>query len=230
MDEHFLYRNIKSKQDIFREILLLKRALKPYIPLLGDHNPLENNTDIYKTMITPNLDTKSKIYYTSLVDQKREKPTSQNKIMKTLKQNSIDFKCVYLNKIKNLKDLKLSEFNYKVLNNILPCNKNLKLWGKQPNDKCDICDYVHDIYHLLFECEFNKVIWAITSSVLGCNLTITEIIIGCQGKLENFIISLICYNIYKFWLICKNEERNRTWKDIRVFLWRNCISPMKYTN
>ena len=33
-------------------------------------------------------------------------------------------------KIKVLKDKKLAEINFKILNNILPCNRNLLKWGE----------------------------------------------------------------------------------------------------
>ena len=36
----------------------------------------------------------------------------------------------YVCKVKQLKDKKLVETNFKILNNILPCNGNLSKWGK----------------------------------------------------------------------------------------------------
>ena len=130
IDEYFLYENIKDKRDIFKEILLLKKALKKFRVVLMDHNP--STTNIVDFMEDDKCSkTGTKFYYKSLIDQKREKPKSEDRIKKRLSIHNIDFESVYTNKITHIKDLKIAEFNYKVLHNILPCNKNLKIWGKQ---------------------------------------------------------------------------------------------------
>jgi hypothetical protein len=51
-------------------------------------------------------------------------PDSERKWRNTLKMNDIDFNMVYTKKVKLLKELKIREFNYKVLHLILVCNKN----------------------------------------------------------------------------------------------------------
>ena len=45
----------------------------------------------------------------------------------------------YVCKVKQLKDKELSETNIKILNNILPCNRNLSKWGKSDTALCLFC-------------------------------------------------------------------------------------------
>ena len=45
----------------------------------------------------------------------------------------------YMAKMKLIKDKKLAETNFKILNNILPCNKNLQKWGKKDSKLWYIC-------------------------------------------------------------------------------------------
>ena len=58
----------------------------------------------------------------------------------------------YMSKIKLIKDKKLAETNIKILNNILPCNKNLHKWGKSETKLCYICGEEESISHLLYRC------------------------------------------------------------------------------
>ena len=54
------------------------------------------------------------------------------------------------------KEIKLWEFNFKVLHGILSCNKNLKQWRIVDCDKCDVCDEIQALEHLLFQCTYWK--------------------------------------------------------------------------
>ena len=56
----------------------------------------------------------------------------------------------YMSKIKLIKDKKIAETNLKILNNILPCNKNLHTWGKNETKLCYICGEEESISHLLY--------------------------------------------------------------------------------
>ena len=216
VDEHFLYNKIKNKKDIYREVFLLKQALKPYKNLLGNHDATNSENENVEAITTT---AKTKTYYYWLIDQKCEVPKLQDKLSKKFTNYNIDFKLVYITKIKNINDLKIAAFNYKILHNILPCNKNLKLWGKRTDDVCDVCGLVQDVFHLIYECEFNKCIWIITSNVLGHDLTIEDVIIGHRrlGNVDHFITSIFLFYIYKYWLQCSNENKKRTWKGIRIF-------------
>ena len=50
------------------------------------------------------------------------------------------------------REIKLREFNFKVLHGILPCNKNLKQWKVRISDHCDVCGQIQTIEHLPLTC------------------------------------------------------------------------------
>ena len=69
IDETFIHHNVKDKRHIFGEITKLKKALKPFIHLIGDHAP--EQFTIFTTMATV-IELKSKPYYKHLIDKKVE--------------------------------------------------------------------------------------------------------------------------------------------------------------
>ena len=184
--------------------------------MIDDHQPNNNRYDNFPTTQI-NTITRSKVFYESLIMQKYERPKTQNKLCNKFDDPGINFELTYQSKIKCIHDFKMAEFNYKMLNNILPCNKNLKLWGKQQNDECDICGQVHDIYHLLYECDHNRQIWHLVSKVLKLNISLKMILLGAHDQVKDFVISLVAYYIYKYWLICNSECKTRSWKYMRIF-------------
>ena len=64
-------------------------------------------------------------------------------------------------KVVQEKEIKLKEFNFKLLHNILPCNKNLAKWKIKPNDRCDVCGQSQTIEHLLYSCIYVKPLWRV---------------------------------------------------------------------
>ena len=55
---------------------------------------------------------------------------------------------VFTKKVKFEKEIKLKEFILKVLNGILPCNKNLEKWKLKTNDRCGVCGLFQTILAL----------------------------------------------------------------------------------
>ena len=64
----------------------------------------------------------------------------------------------FMVKIK-MADKKLSEHNYKIITNILPCGYIVSKWDKSVSDNCVLCKEKHDLVHLLFTCAFAKEAW-----------------------------------------------------------------------
>ena len=56
---------------------------------------------------------------------------------------------MFVNEIISEKEIKLREFNFKLLHGILPCNSNLKRWRKTNSDRCDVFGEKQTIEHLL---------------------------------------------------------------------------------
>ena len=111
-----------------------------------------------------------------------------------------------------LKDKKLAETNLKILNNILPCNRNLSKWGKSETNLRCFCQEEETISHLLFYCIYAESIWEVVNNALlpGERVTHDMVLFGYDiDKVLNPIISIVVYYIYKEWLICSLEKKHR---------------------
>jgi len=80
------------------------------------------------------------------------------------------------------KELKLREFNFKVMYNILSCNENLYRWKKRENPECDVCSLTQGIKHLLFECEYVKPLWLTFENVFNVQMNYGIIICGTKKQ------------------------------------------------
>ena len=56
-------------------------------------------------------------------------------------------------------DKNLAEFNFKVMENILICGHYFSKWQVSVNENYEICNTVHDIPHLLFDCDLAQSTW-----------------------------------------------------------------------
>ena len=61
--------------------------------------------------------------------------------------------------IKTMPDNKNAEFNFKVIQIILICGHYLSKWQDSVHENCEICNTVHYIPHLLFDCDLAQPIW-----------------------------------------------------------------------
>ena len=214
VDEKFIHDNIKDKRNFFGEITMLKKALKPFIDLIGKNIP-DQCTHVNASLNSMML--KRKPYYKQLTQKKVENPASINKLKNWLNCTELNLKPAYIAKIKDIRDFKLAEFNYKVLNCTLACNRNLTIWGKSDTDKCDICNEIQDIPHLLYYCNFSKYIWNLLEGPLHSKITIQDLIVGGTNTQNNFAISLVFFIIYKHWLINKSENTKRIPQQVKPF-------------
>ena len=88
------------------------------------------------------------------------------------------------NKIFQLPYTITKETYYKILNRILNCYHKLFIWKIKDNNKCDYCDNIDTIEHLLFWCKRTQDFWQKTREWARNNLeasmqlTICEIIFG----------------------------------------------------
>ena len=74
-----------------------------------------------------------------------------------LQEHEID-STIYF-KIQKMPEKKLAKFNCKIMRNILMRGKYLSKWDDSINEKCEICENVHDIPHMLFGCKLAQYIW-----------------------------------------------------------------------
>ena len=160
---------------------------------------------------------KCKECYTILIKNKRDRPISQTKLQNLFVQN-LDFKKAYISKVKNIRNPKLAELNYKVLHQILSCNYNLHKWGKHETGLCDLCNETQTIIHLLFECKHAQLIWNQVKSATDLVITKKTIILGSGNNTTDYVISLVAFLIYKEWLISSIEHTHRLWVATKSYI------------
>ena len=150
LDIDYLSRVIRDKRHFYRDINILKKAFRSAninisiepvkdanIPTHCHHTDEEYNWCIKK----------SKFYYYHLVEEIITSPVSENyRINFTrLRITHVHLLKSYGSKVKHITDKKLAETNFKILNNILPCNRNLRKWGKSDTDLCCFCQEEENI-------------------------------------------------------------------------------------
>ena len=120
-----------------------------------------------------------------------------------------DVSYIYIEKFCLEKEIKLKEFNFKVLHGILPCNKNLKQWKIRMSDCCDVCGEIQTIEHLLWNCRYVGSLWKIVENVLDTKLNF-DIILGINNSCkEPYVLTLVSFLVYKEWLMLSLENKFR---------------------
>ncbi len=216
IDTNYILNRIRCQQNILCELIIMRRLLKPYLLLITDNNPDGdiNNEHNQSTYIV----SKSREYYKRFVKNKIQTPWLERKWCDELEYPDPFPSSTYVDKIKNVKDNKIAEFNFKVLHFILPCNKHLKTWRIIDCDKCDVCGEVQDLKHLLYLCRRNRETWHVIETTLQTTLTLKDIIWGRNNCMFNWVTSLVAFIMYKEWIVCKNEEKNRSDNNLKRFI------------
>jgi hypothetical protein len=96
--------------------------------------------------------------YWELVAKKRIKPICANTWCNKFDIEAEDWKIIY-KQYAAIKDTKTKAFQFKILNNLLPCNLYLARIGKSDTDKCPKCNVLEDQMHYLVECPEVASIW-----------------------------------------------------------------------
>ena len=108
---------------------------------------------------------------------------------------------VFNTKVLLEKEIKLKEFNFKLLHGILPCNENLVKWKIHTNSNCDACIQPQTLEHLLYDCCYEKRYWNIVENVFGLDISYHKIL-GLEEDFHyNGMVTLVAFIIYKEWLL-----------------------------
>ena len=107
------------------------------------------------------------------------------------------------------KEIKLKEFDFKVLHGILPCNLNIMRWKNSDSHECDICGETQSIEHLLYSCVYVRPLWQIVEHVFEVDINF-KCILGLDEQCEHDdIITIVSFLIYKDWLLPSLQNKNR---------------------
>ena len=196
-----IYENLVCKKNYFRTISMIQSALKPYKHLRFSED--YTHPDIQESNI---VFEKCKWFYGEILKQKAV-TAKAIKHWTDYFETDVEWYQVYCNKLKSQLETKIAEFNYKLINGILPTGNNLFKW-KRAHDTC--CIYCHTLYHdakhLLFECMHLSNIWDNVSTTINDDVTWHTVVLGNDEKqYVNLIVSLLCFIIYKMFLIDRNN-------------------------
>lgn len=202
VDEKYLYNIIQDKRNIYAEVSMVKAALQPY------RESLRNMTHV-NHLPEEQLLVKSKQFY-SLFVQMKSNHIDRMSLFLLNRIGQFDEKECFNNKVWMEKEIKLKEFNFKLLHGILPCNANLKKWKIKSSDTCDICHQKQTIEHLLFDCDYVQPLWRKFTRTFNTNVSFSKILgANCESHL-NSTYSLIAFLIYKEWLLLSLNNKCRT--------------------
>ena len=194
LDENHINQKLVYKQNMYAEIMTMKDALRPYQQHLIQIQHREINIRVY----TQNLHHDANELAINYIEKYCENEQDLHVL-------------AFTKKIKLEKEIKLKEFNFKLLHGILPCNRNLEKWKLKSNDQCDVCSLPQTIEHLLYDCTYVKPLWKLIEKYLGVNIGYKQIL-GLDNLFkEDAIVTIICFLIYKEWLVLslENKKRNR---------------------
>lgn len=195
-----MYRRITFKDNIYCELLLVRNALLPFQQAILRNPMIQSSPNIVCFY--------SKCFYN--IFKNSVESHNVNSYLNLFTHNDEDIRNVYNVKVKLESEIKLKEFNYKMIYGILPCNKNLHKWRIRSSNSCDICGQVQTIEHLLFQCYYVKPLWSEIDRIFEIQTTFYKILgLDCNFKF-NAIISLVCFLIYKEWLQLSYEHKKRS--------------------
>ena len=142
------------------------------------------------------------------------------------------WKNVYSQKVKLIKIIKISEFNFKLLHNIVPCGKVISKWQHDISSRCEVCNEIETAQHMLYNCTRIKKIWCVIANVLKIDIKWKNIVCGfpkyeqSTGSLAaiNYILSIVAYAIFKENSYTKFQKKPYNEVNIAIKVKMNLIS------
>ena len=204
LDVDRMYDKIVHRGNIYTEILTVRKPLLPYQEYLKhgyrvsalheshDFNP-KRSKDFniqFRNMLTNNV------------------PIASNYLCKYCTFD--DLTNIFRTKLVEEKEMKLREFNFKLLHGSLPCNSNLKRWKLRTTDNCDVCQEPQSIEHLLWKCDYVKPLWSIVEKVCDFEITYGKILGTDDCCKQDRVLTLMSFLVYKECLLLSLEGKKRS--------------------
>ncbi len=201
LDVNQTYHQIISKQNIYCEINLVRKALIPFKAIINQNN---------SRPINPVRPFKSQLVYNSLKEKlllNSRSPYEKHYLLQfcTIEEINVAFS----KKVADEKEIKLKEYNFKLLHGILPCNLNLRKWKIRTDDSCDLCGNTQSIEHLLYSCIYIQPLWGIINNIFGLSLSYRQILGLDKQFKHDFVTTIVSFIIYKHWLLLSLEHKKR---------------------
>lgn len=210
---------IHNKRDIIRQIYIIRMCIYKLIQQVvfdeafeeNDKNTLHmNNGSINITKIN------NKILYLCLCKNKNRNLMENCYSIEFEIENSTEiWSKIYEKKLRDINIVKLREFNFKILHNIVPCGYILSKWNNV-SEKCEKCNMTETTKHMLYECARVKTIWTQISRVLNYDIKwktlvsgpVDEFLDNDSEQFINIVSVIVIYTIFKQNSHCKFKKLN----------------------
>ena len=156
------------------------------------------------------------------------RPMAEIHWVTVFRNQEIDFQKCYMTRVKNIKDFKLAEFNFKFHHKILSCEYNLFKSKIQDNYQCTFCNTTSDSIHMLFDCKCVSSVWNsldqsnyFKQNKQNLNYVFETFYSNSLSRPEIFALSYLTYSIYAEWLIRKNNNIIRSERGIANFIYNS---------
>ena len=174
---------------------------------------------------------KTKTFYNMLVKTSISRGNMETIFARTLQFDNTKstWKNIYEQKILDMKLPRIRDFNYKVLQNILPCAKVLSKW-QNVSDKCELCNDIETIDHMLFNCQHLNHIWKTLSQIVDIDIKYKHVVCGFPNYTNttkisalNYVFNIVAYAIFKEKSRCKFQAVSYTTVNFSQMIKRNII-------
>ena len=225
--DEILYNSIESKNDIVKELYIIKNyvikkirhidvTIAPYVKIANLQKIVYNNKYVHLEHC------KSRDFYRILSSKCHTTGHMESIYNREFNINNCKlWENIYKQKITCIKIPKLAEFNYKMLQNIVPCGKIVSKWQKGVNEKCDFCGQIENVKHMLFECPRVSEIWKLVSTSLGFEVKWKHIVCGFPSSnitenicSLNYVIGIIVYSIFN--VNSKSKFEKKCYKNLNM--------------
>ena len=233
-----MYDKLKYKQNWLAEYSIIKKTFRNMNSKLSSFiniKPIQKVTLTVDNKETVIKGAKSKYFYNLLIKKKCEKSYIQQmwKRKLNLDEYIIPWSKIFTQQIQKYPIKKIAEFNLKLIHNILPCSAAVAKWNKNVLSTCSYCNVRDDICHMLYSCQLIMQLWQMFSSVMQIRVEWKHLVLGYKvyedGKVYkeiNFLLSYICYSIFKYTIGCRINNNIQT-KSGAIFIVKQDLEQLR---
>ena len=236
--EHELFQEIKVKTNIVEQLYILKNAvlkklrtfdfsISPYVKINHNIKTILHDDKLHKIKKL-----KSSFFYKIL--NKKSNNNNMESIFSrefAIERRNCTWVKIYTQKIKNITIIKLKEFNFKLLHNIVPCGKILSKWKPNISENCELCNEIETTKHMLYDCIKCAEIWIEVSNIVKFPITWKHIVVGMPDyDIEsmtvyyyNILFTIISYTFFKEKSHCKFSGKSITNLNLKEAVVKNVI-------
>ena len=151
---------------------------------------------------------------------------------KYYRNKHIDWNQVFKRNLKDIKENRLKQFNFKMLYNLIPTKRMLFVWKVENSDLCNLCKCREDLIHAFLECPLNmpffRKLVELIRKVYNVNINVniqTFLKMHKENDIDD-ILTIAFWSIYKMIILRnesgKDERKTKLWwiflKEVKIRL------------